>query len=223
MRIVAVLGSPRGLQGNTGRLLEGLLGGVRQAGAGVTVFSLDELDVQPCRGCDACHVTGECAIADDYGQIRAAMDGADGLVLASPNYIVSVSAQMKALFDRCCGLVHLQAIEGKYGAAVVTSGGPGGDDVERYMLSFLRTLGYATVGSVCALGWEMQADGAAAAHLQAAAELGRRLVTALREKQQFPEQAAERRSHMERMKQLMAAQKDQWPYEYRYWAERGRL
>ena len=172
MKIVAVIGSPHGMKGSTGILLDGVLDAVRAAGAEATVFSLTEQDVQPCRGCDRCHITGHCAISDDFDGIQQTFAYADGLILASPNYIVSVSAQMKALFDRCCGLLHLQAIEGKYAAAVVTSGGPGGEEVEQYMQRFLRMLGYTTVGGVHALGWQMQNDAMRAQPLQDARRAG---------------------------------------------------
>ncbi|MCD6365646.1 MAG: flavodoxin family protein [Planctomycetes bacterium] len=54
-------------------------------------------------------------------------------VLGSPNYIFNVSAQMKALLDRCCGPLHRNAWDGKYGVAVVTSGGGGQEQVDRYL------------------------------------------------------------------------------------------
>ncbi|MHB0935616.1 MAG: flavodoxin family protein, partial [Armatimonadota bacterium] len=223
MKIAAITGSPHGMKGQTGILLDGMLDAMRGAGADVTTFDLSALSVAPCRGCDACHRNGACAIDDDYQAIRTAMTEADGVVIASPNYFVSVSAQLKAMIDRCCGLIHLQAIEGKYGAAVVTSGGPGGEEVENYLLRFMRSLGYATVGSVGALGWQMRLDGMKEPHLQAAAQLGVELVGAIRERKQYPEQAPERAAIMERMKGLMIAQKDRWPYEYQYWVERQRI
>lgn len=223
MKIAAIIGSPHGMKGQTGILLDAMLDAMREAGAEVTTFELSAMTVKPCRGCDACHRKGTCAIDDDYKIIRAAMLEADGIVLASPNYFVSVSAQLKAMIDRCCGLIHLQAIDGKYGAAVVTSGGPGGDEVESYMLRFMRSLGYATVGSVNALGWQMRVDGMKEPNLQAAAALGVQLVNAIKERRQFPEQAPEREAIMERMKGLMIAQKDRWTYEYQYWIEQNRL
>ncbi len=122
MKLVAIMGSPHGMKGNTGRLLSSLLDAAGDAGAQVTTFLLGDMDVAPCRGCDVCHKVGKCAIKDDFQTILAAMLDADAIVLASPNYIFSVSAQLKALFDRCCGAVHLQAMEGKYAAAVVTAG-----------------------------------------------------------------------------------------------------
>jgi len=218
MKLVAILGSPHGMQGNTGILLDGVLQAVRAEGAEVEVFSLDKLDVKPCLGCDACHISGECAIDDDFERIRGAFEAADGLILASPNYIVSVSAQLKALLDRCSPLLHLQSIAGKYAVAVETSGGPGGEEVQAYLLRFLRMLGYATVGSVGALGWQMSNEAMKAKPLAAADELGRRLVKAIAEKQEFLEQQAERQAMYERMKQLMTMTREHWPYEYAYWA-----
>lgn len=219
MKLVAIMGSPHGMNGNTGMLLQRMLQGVRDAGAEVELISLSEKDVQPCRGCDACHITGECIIADDFADIRRAFEQADGLILASPNYIVSVTAQLKALLDRCSPLIHLQALEGKYAAAVVTSGGPGSDEVEGYLLRFLRSLGYATVGSVGAMGWQLQQDALRAASLQAAAALGARLVQAIAAHTPFPEQQQEREAMLTRMRQLVGMQKAHWPYEYRYWVD----
>ena len=57
--------------------------------------------------------------------IKAKIVGAEGLILASPNYINNVSAQMKGFMDRCCGVVHCLQFWGKYGVSVVTSGGDG--------------------------------------------------------------------------------------------------
>lgn len=223
MKITAIIGSPHGMKGQTGILLEGMLDAMRKAGAEVTTYELSKMNVGPCRGCDACHHTGTCAIDDDYKIIRAALLASDGVVIASPNYFVNVSAQMKAMIDRCCGLIHLQIIEGKYGAAVVTSGGPGSDEVEAYTLRYLRSLGFATVGSVGALGWQMRVDDMKEPNLQAAAQLGAELVSAIKEGRQYPEQAPERAATIERMKQLMIAQKDRWTFEYQSWVERGRI
>lgn len=223
MKIAAIIGSPHGMKGQTGILLDGMLDAMCGAGAEVTTYELSAMNVKPCQGCDACHRKGTCAIDDDYKVIRKAMTESDGVVIASPNYFVSVSAQMKAMIDRCCGLIHLQAIEGKYGAALVTSGGPGSDEVETYMLRYLRSLGYATVGSVGALGWAMRVDDMKEPNLQAAAKLGVELVDAIKERKQYPEQAVERAAIMERMKGLMIAQQERWPYEYQYWVEKARI
>ena len=186
MKIVAVMGSPHGMKGTTGRLLAPLVDAARAAGATVQTFDLAHLAVLPCRACDCCHLTGRCGQDDDFEAIRAAIEASDGLVLATPNYISSASAQLKALLDRCCGPLHLQAFEGKYGAAVVSSGGPGSAEVEQYLLRFLNTLGLWTVGSVGAEARELADPALAAAPVQAAANLGRRLVDAIKRRETFP-------------------------------------
>jgi multimeric flavodoxin WrbA len=217
MKVTAVLGSPHGFAGSTGQVLQQMLAAVESAGAEVTTLSLATLEVRPCRACDLCHKTGDCGIHDDFYTIRNALLAADGVVLASPNYIFSVTAQMKALFDRCCGPLHCQAFSGKYAAAIVTSGGSGGDEVERYMLRFLRALGCRTVGSVGTEGWRVANKGTRAEVFARAEELGRQLVQAIRTRPRLPEQDEERHAFFERMRTLIDLRKDEWPYEYEYW------
>ncbi len=223
MKLLAIIGSPRGMHGNTGQVLEAVLRGAREAGAEVVVRSLSELTINPCVACDACHRTGICAQKDDFRALWAAMREADMLVLASPNYIVSVSAQLKALFDRCCGPVHLMALEGKYAAAVVTAGGGGCEEVETYIQRFARSLGCRTVGSIGVEAGELMDKEAAAAALKRAEELGGRLVAAARGKETMAEQEPERAAHAERMKLLITAMREHWPYEYDYLQQAGRL
>jgi multimeric flavodoxin WrbA len=111
MNILAIIGSPHGMGGNTARLMEEVLAGAKSAGGEVEIVSLAELQVKPCVGCDACHKIGTCPINDDFESLKKKLLACDAFVLASPNYIFSVSAQMKALFDRCCGIIHCQARE----------------------------------------------------------------------------------------------------------------
>lgn len=221
MRIVAILGSPHGIKGSTGQLLAEVVRGAEKAGAMATILSLAEHQVEPCLACDACHRSGQCAQRDDFRQFRDAMTTADGIVLASPNYIVSVSAQMKALMDRSSGLLHVQGLKGKYAAAVETSGGMGGEDVQQYLLKFLRAAGCWTVGSLGATGWQLAQDATRAKALAAASDLGARLVECIKTKQTFPDQAPERDAFAERMRQVVLSQKSTWVYEYEYWKSRG--
>ncbi len=231
MKLAAIIGSPRGMKGNTGTLLNAVLDAARgearslsSTAPEVALFSLVETRIGPCTDCAACHKTGACPIPDDFEKtVKPAMLAADGIVLASPNYIGSVTAQMKCLFDRCCGLLHTQMLEGRYGAAVVTSGGPESAEVEEYTLRFLRTLGCWTVGSVGAEARQLFDPDARARRLDAAADLGKKLAQAIYKKQAFPEQLGERRPFAERMKALVTARKADWLFEYEHWKSRGRL
>jgi multimeric flavodoxin WrbA len=219
VRILAINGSPRGLNGNTARLTEPLLVAARQAGATVECLYLADLDVQPCRACDGCHRTGTCGIRDDTHRVHAAMTAADGIVLASPNYIFHVTAQLKCLLDRCSCFLHLQSLE-PYGVAVVTSGGSGAAEVEAYLLRFLRALGGWTVGSIGCEAWMLDEEFHRPDLHARAADLGTRLVEAIRTRVTFPDQVEERRAFRDRMRQLIELQRERWPYEHEQWQAR---
>jgi len=96
---LGISGSPR-LDGNSDRLVKEVLAGARTAGARVELVSLRELSLKPCRGCRSCEETGECAQEDDFQKVRDRMVAADRLVLATPVYFMTVSAQLKLLMDR---------------------------------------------------------------------------------------------------------------------------
>ncbi len=217
MNIVAVNGSPTGSQGSTGRLLAALAEGARAAGAEVTLFELGQLTVKPCTSCRTCQQTGACVITDDYPRIKAAMIAADGIVLASPNYISSVSAQMKALFDRSFSMFHCQALHGKYGAGVLASGGPTYQMAEEYLLHVIGSSGCWKVGSMGTGGGVIDDPDQAPDVLKEAHDLGGRLADAIKNKQRFPEQEEEREQHFEIMRWLVTEHKDKWPYEHEYW------
>ena len=89
MKIVEVLGSPHGIKGNTGVLSSQVLLAAEQAGAAVTRLSLSDHEIKPCRACDTCHRTGRCPTRDDLDKVQTSLLNADGIILASPNYIVA--------------------------------------------------------------------------------------------------------------------------------------
>jgi multimeric flavodoxin WrbA len=222
MNVVALIGSPHGMQGNTGQLLQHVVQSIEAGGAAANVLCVADMNVAACRDCGVCHKTGTCAIDDDFKTIKDALLSADGVVLASPNYVLSVTAQMKLVLDRCCEMIHHLPLEGKYGAAVVTSGG-GGEEVENYVVRFLQIMGCWTVGSVGATAAQL-ADGAMRKQKAGEARgLGARLLQAIGNKDTFPEQETIHREFFQRMKQLVIARKEQWPFEYEYWRSRGWL
>lgn len=220
MKILAIIGSPRGMQGNTGRLLEELLAGAVEAGAETEILSLKNMKVQPCVGCDICHTTGVCTIKDDYESIKVKLLACDGFVLASPNYIFSVSAQMKALFDRCNGLIHCMALEGKYAAVVETSGG--GDDYEviDYMERVANTLGANSVGGVGSSMAGIRTFPDEANLFEKARSLGGELCRCIAEVRRFPEQDEFIHGFKARMSGLVDYMKEQWVFEREFWEKK---
>ncbi|MDO8525961.1 MAG: flavodoxin family protein [Candidatus Omnitrophota bacterium] len=98
-KILGVSGSPR-RHGNTEILLDRALDGASQAGAAVEKIVVSELCIGPCRGCFRCIKSGVCAVKDDMRLIYRKFDEADGIILASPIYFGSISAQLKTMIDR---------------------------------------------------------------------------------------------------------------------------
>lgn len=221
MKIIAIIGSPRGMQGNTGRLLKEVLAGVNEEGAETETISLKDLKVLPCTACDVCHRTGICSIEDDYESIKNKLLACDGFILASPNYIFSVTAQMKALFDRCNGLVHCMALEGKYAAIVETSGGGDDHEVVSYMERFTNALGANSVGGVSSAAAGFRTFPDEEALYSKARSLARELCQSIREKRAFPDQAGFREAIRARMTGLVDFMQKYWVFEREYWAKKN--
>lgn len=220
MKIIAINGSPRGMGGNTGRLLEEVLAGATEAGAEVETICLSQTQIKPCVGCDACHKVGVCPIKDEYETIKAKMEAADGIVYASPNYIFSVTGQMKAFYDRCNGLAHRTALEGKYAVVLETSGGGGDDEVLDYMARIVNSVGAQCVGKIgsSCIGPRMFPNQEAL--FDNARALGKELCVSIREKRAFPEQDEWRLGFKARMQYLISMMGEYWPYERDYLANR---
>lgn len=216
MQILAIIGSPRGMQGNTGRLLEEVLAGAAAAGAAIEVVNLGALRLQPCVACDSCHVTGCCPLPDGFEALKSKLLSCNGFVLASPNYIFSVSAQMKTLFDRLNGLVHCLALEGKYGAVVETSGGGEDAEVLAYLERFVNILGALSVGGIGSPMAGARIFPEQEVLFARARVLGSELCRCIREKQHFPEQERHINAFRQRMAGLVEYM-PHWVYEHDYW------
>ncbi len=217
MKIVNLLASPHGARGNTARLLQIVSQGAESLGATVETIVLTGKNVLPCLGCHPCHEKGKCVQRDEFNDIEQKILKADGLILASPNYIFNVSAQMKAFMDRCCGAVHCLSFEGKYGASVVTSGGGDGSPIAESMNHFMLITGILPVGAVWATMGKIPGDTFPEEIRNNAFELGKKLVLSWQNKAIFPESEKIIAQFKERMGQLMLWRKEEWPYEYQYW------
>ena len=220
MKIIALIGSPHGGTGNTARLTSLVTQAATIAGAEVETIFLTGPELRPCRACDTCHRRGDCPQDDEFSVLRAKISAADALILASPNYIYNVSAQLKTFMDRCCGIIHLLDWQNKYGLAVVTSGGGGDDPVVDYMNRFLIMTGIHPVGSIHAtMAAQPEGDFTAGLHEQAG-ELGRKLVQACREGFSDPGIEMQIRDFGTRMRELVHWRRQEWPHEYQVWQGR---
>jgi hypothetical protein len=103
MKAFAISGSARGEKGVTWKLLERFLVGLEEGGAQTNVIQLRDLTISYCNACLTCmHKTpGKCAIKDDMDSIYPHLKESDLFVMATPVYVDTMSAQMKAVMDRC--------------------------------------------------------------------------------------------------------------------------
>ena len=103
MKILGIMGSPR-IKGNTDLLLDEALKGAKSQQAEVEKIVVDKLKIAPCREYYGCLKDGNCAIRDDMDDIYPKLLDADGVIIASPMFFYALSAQVKALIDRCQAL-----------------------------------------------------------------------------------------------------------------------
>ena len=101
--VVAIYGSPR-RKGNTATLLKRAVEGARDAGAEVDEIVLRDYKISPCLEIYGCKKDGECAIKDDFQEVRNRILAAKGMMIASPIFFYTVSAHVKILMDRCQSL-----------------------------------------------------------------------------------------------------------------------
>ena len=93
MKIIGINGSPKGEKSQTRRLVMGVLEGARATGADVTFVDVCALKIKYCTACTTCYAKGECIHDDDMPALYQKLLDADGIVLGSPVYINSVTAQ----------------------------------------------------------------------------------------------------------------------------------
>jgi len=103
VRVLGIAGSPR-RSGNTDLLLAELMKGAASQGAEVKTIILSDLKISPCQHCDACLEAGKCRMDDDMRMVYRELEAADRIVLASPIQFMGITAQMKAMIDRCQAL-----------------------------------------------------------------------------------------------------------------------
>ena len=99
IKILGISGSPR-RGGNTETLLDKALEAAESKGAEVKKIILNELKFSPCQECEDIRKDGTCPVEDDMRLVYPQVREADGIIIASPIFFGSVSAQTKMFIDR---------------------------------------------------------------------------------------------------------------------------
>ena len=219
MKVIGINASPKGEKSRTLELVNAVLKGAKSEGAETKFLDLYQYKIQYCNDCGVCYAKGECTLDDDFSDLFDQIMDSDGIVLGSPNYINSVSAPMKAMFDRMADAIHCQMFYKKFGCSVCTAGGSHENDVVGYMNSVLMNLGATVVGGVgVAIGWNPSVLEPAK---EQAFELGKKLVQSIRGEHKYPEQDEIHIKTREYFCQLIKFNKEKFAHEYEWYDRMG--
>jgi multimeric flavodoxin WrbA len=122
--ILILNGSPR-VKGNSAALANRLTEGAIEVGAQVESIYLHGMDIRPCDACEFCQENGDgCVIGDDMQTLYPKLRAADAIVIATPVYWFSLTAQVKLCIDRwyAMGLPSGYEIAGKQIALLMVYG-----------------------------------------------------------------------------------------------------
>jgi arsenate reductase len=101
MLVIGFQGSPR-KRGNTSFLLSAFMQALEKLGAQTRIIDVAQKNIIPCREYVVCEKKGYCPIDDDLkSEIYALIRQAEVVVLASPIFFYNMTAQLKAVVDRC--------------------------------------------------------------------------------------------------------------------------
>jgi multimeric flavodoxin WrbA len=115
MKVCGLVGSPN-KNGNVDILVSQVLKGAASQGAETSKIYLNDLHIKPCQSCGKDPRPKHCFFDDDMNQIYEALETCDAIVLGSPVYFDTVSAQTKLMIDRCnCLMPYTKRADGTYG------------------------------------------------------------------------------------------------------------
>lgn len=155
-KATAVIGSPRGDKSTTAMLATNFLELVKEKCPELEyeIVMLDGTGLSHCRGCMACTKTGECVIRDELHAIRCKLLESDLVILGSPVYVNSVSAQFKAFADRIFVWLHILRLMGKPSLSIVTTAGSGLRPTQRFLDLILYLLGTIPLGRLAGVEYK---------------------------------------------------------------------
>lgn len=99
MLVVGFCGSPR--EKATDYVLKMALEEMRKQGFETIFFTVKGKNINFCIHCDYCLKNKVCVFKDDMQEVYSLLKKADGIIFATPVYNGGVSAQTKAIMDRC--------------------------------------------------------------------------------------------------------------------------
>ncbi len=120
--ILGICGSPR--KQATDYVLKEALDQMEEKGYETEFFGVRGKEIGACRHCDYCLRKKECFLKDDMYKLYELLGKAQGIIIASPMYNGGISAQTKAIMDRCraLGAADYDFLRGKIGMGISVGG-----------------------------------------------------------------------------------------------------
>ena len=218
MNILLISASPRREKSQTLLLAREVLKGASDEKTTSEIVHLCDLKIEFCRHCELCHKKIlACPIDDDVSVLLGKMLEADGIILATPNYINQVTASMKALLDRSSHFIHCMRLSDKYVAGVVSSGSGNDAGVLDYIRHYANICGAQYSGGVSSRAAEAEEK------MSDARALGEKFALDIREERIHPDQSKTIEQAKYHFAKVMEMRKEEWIEEYQYWKDRNWL
>lgn len=132
--VLVFLGSPR-KRGNSEVLIDSVIKGIEEGGGSAESIRVADLNISPCIGCGGCDKTGKCVVDDEMQPLYDKITSARRIILASPVYFYSITAQLKGFVDRCQALWNRKRLQVEAGPL------PEHQDRKGYLVSVAATRG----------------------------------------------------------------------------------
>lgn len=196
MRILGISGSPTG-GSSTDILVNAVLEGASSSHIKTRFIRLNDLKILPCQACGKSPEPDFCFFHDDMDEVYDLMAKSDAIVLASPIYFDSVSAQTKLFIDRtnCLRPVDFSDREnpsfkeprfkGKKGGIVIVGGEKGKFDAAlKTARAFFIWAGIEIIFEqrYISIGFDVGGAGRDISVIERAREYGRKLAAAISKK-----------------------------------------
>lgn len=149
MKVLVVMGSPR--KGNTYRAVKKIEEYMHSIGnVEFEYLMLKDSNLSQCSGCFACLSKGEnyCPHKDSAPVIEQKMQGADGVIFATPVYGMNITALLKTFVDRFSYIFHRPRFFDKKALLLSTTGALGNKEVLNYLKLVADIWGFEVTSSV---------------------------------------------------------------------------
>lgn len=112
LKICGIIGSPN-KNSNVDLLVSQILKGASSQAAKTQKIYLNDLNIKPCQSCGDDPYPKYCRFDDDMKVVYFALESSDIIILGSPVYFDTVSAQTKLMIDRCnCLMPYVEKVDG---------------------------------------------------------------------------------------------------------------